>query len=163
MKHLPLFLFTIGVLLEISAFFIGYADHVPMVFRFISPSYFRAKEGLNKLTDQKSLEPSDKGFPEISELFKKVLLKQNPSEVIEKINPTKFVHKGAMLSFSTERAKEVIKVEVNLSNGQSVPWDINEITFLVNQLKSRNIFKWALLVFFTGVIIQGIGYKVGKN
>lgn len=163
MKNITLVLFVLGILLEASAFFIGYADHVPFLYRIILPTYYRANKGLEKLRDVKSLIPSDKGFIEISQLFKNVATKQNPPEIVERINPTEFLRKGAMQTFSADRVKEVIKVDVKLSNEQIVSWDLNEISTMVEALKSTNTFKWALMIFSLGVLIQVVGFLFGKK
>lgn len=163
MKHLPLLVFAIGLLIEVAAFFVGYADCVPVIYKVISPSYSLAINGLDKLREKKVLEPQYRGFIKISELFKNVASKQNKPEIVEKIEVTQFVKKGAMLAFSTERAKEVIKVEVKLSNGQSVEWDLNEIERMVANMKSSYTFWWAMAVFLVGVILQIIGFKIGTK
>jgi len=163
MKNITLILFVFGILVEAIAFFIGYADQVPFLFRVISPTYYRASKGFEKLRDVKSLKPTDKGFIEISQLFKNVAAKQNPPEVVERINPTEFVRKGAMQAFTADRVKEVIKVDVKLSNGQAVSWDLNEISSMVKALKSTNTFKWALIIFSLGVLIQIIGFILWKK
>ncbi len=163
MKHLPLLLFAIGILIEVAAFFIGYADYVPIVYKFISPSFYRANIGLERLSATEILEPQDLGFPEIAQLFKNVAAKQNPPDVVQKTQVTQFVRKGAALAFSTKRAKEVINIEVKLSNDQSVEWDLNEIAPMVDALKTSNTFYWALALFFVGVIIQVIGFLIGTK
>jgi hypothetical protein len=163
MKNITLVLFVLGILVEAIAFFIGYADHVPFLFRIISPTYYRANKGLEKLRDVKSLMPPDKGFIEISQLFKNVAAKQNPSKIVERINPTEFIRKGAMQAFTADHVKEVIKVDVKLSNGQIVSWDLNEISLMVQALKLTNTFKWALIIFSLGVIIQLVGFLLGKK
>ena len=163
MKHLPVLLFSLGLLIELSAFFIGTADYAPIVYKIISPSFYRANNGLEKLREKKVLETQDQGFHEISILFKSVAAKQNPPDVVKNIGITQFVRKGAMLAFSTDRAKEVIKVEVKLSNGQSVEWDLNEIESMVGGLKTANTFRWALGMFFVGALVQVIGFRIGTE
>ena len=71
-ERITLFLFVIGIVFESLAFFIGYADHMPFLFRVISPTYYRVNKGYEKLRDDKVLKPADKGFVEISQLFKDV-------------------------------------------------------------------------------------------
>jgi len=162
-KYIPLLLFIIGLLIEMLAFFVGNAEFVPIIYKVVSPSYFRASSGLEKLQKEKSLEPQDHGFKEISDLFKLVALKQNKPEVVNKIEVDKFVKKGAKLAFNPERVSEKIEVEVKLSNGHIVKWDLNEIEPMVDNLKSPYIFYWALSLFLVGVVIQIIGFKIRKN
>jgi len=163
MKNITLILFVSGIFVETIAFFIGYAEHVPFLYQVISPTYYCANKGFEKLRDVKLLKQTDKGFIQISQLFKDVAAKQNPAEVVERINPTEFIRKGAMQAFSTDRVKEVIKVGVKLSNGQTVDWDLNEISSMVKALKSTNTFQWALKIFSLGVLIQIIGFIIGKK
>jgi len=160
MKYLPLTLFVLGLLIEVTAFFIVNADDVPLVYKIISPSFYRANNGLNMLRETKKLEQKDQGFPEIAQLFKNVAVKTNSPDVVDKIDVTQFIRKGAMLAFSSDRAKEVIKVEVIFSNGQSVNWDLNEIDSMVKDMKTSNVFRWALIMFFIGVLIQIIGFWI---
>ena len=163
MKNITLILFVFGIFIQASAFFIAYADYVPSLLRIISPAYYRANKGFEKLRDAKSLKPTDNGFIEISQFFKSVAAKQNPPDIVKKINPTEFIRKGAIQSFTANRAKEVIKVDVKLSNGQTVSWDLNEISSMVKDSKSTNTFKWALIIFSIGVLIQIIGFIVGRK
>ena len=157
---LAMFLFFLGIMVESLAFFVGHADHVPFVFRVISPTYYSANKGFEKLRDIKLLKPTDKGFVEISQLFKEIAVKQNSVDVIKKITPTEFTRKNAYQSFSTKRVKEVIKVEVKLSNGQVVDWDLNIISTMVKDLKSTNTFKIAMVIFAIGVFIQIISVVI---
>lgn len=163
MKNITLVLFVLGIFIETSAFFIGYADNFPFLFKIISPTYYNANKGLEKLCDFKSLTPSDKGFFEISKLFKSVAVKQNPPEIIEKINVIEFIRKNAKLSFTPDNVEEVIDVDVKLSDGQNVSWDFNKISLMVQSLKSTNIFKVAFIFFALGVFIQIIGFKLDKK
>ncbi len=160
MKNIALILFIFGIFVEALAFFIGYADHIPFLFRVISPTYYRLNKGLEKLRDVKRLKPTDKGFVEISQLFKEITAKQNPSEIIERINPTEFIRK---LTFSSDHTKEIIHVDVKLANGQTVSCDLSEIPTMVKALKSTNTFKLALVIFSLGVLMQIIGFIIGKK
>lgn len=162
MRNLSSILFITGLVIEAIAFFIGYAESVPFVYRIISPAYYHANKGVDILSENRVLEPNDDGFQEIERLFKTVAQKQNPPEVINSLSALQFLKKNAAMTFSKDRAKEVISVEVKLSNGQSVNWDLNEISDLASQLKSSSLFYWALAIFLFGILIQVIGFRLGQ-
>lgn len=157
MRYLTIGLLIFGLLLEIAAFAIGNTGHIPWLLPIIAPAYYRANVGYNKLNSDKLLESNDKGFTEISNLFIEIAAKQNSPEVLKNIKIIKFIRKGAVLGFSTDKAREKIPVEIQLTNGQTVEWDIHEIMLLVDNLKSKNIFIFAVIIFVFGVVVQITG------
>lgn len=157
MQYLVIGFLIGGLFLEIAAFFIGNVSHISWLLPIIAPAYHRANVGYNKLNSDKLLESHDKGFTEISNLFIEIASKQNPPEVLKDISVIRFIRKGAVLGFSTESAREKIPVEIQLTNGQTVKWDMHEIKPLLDNLKSENIFKFAVGIFILGVSIQIIG------
>ncbi len=51
-------------------------------------------------------------------------------------------------------------INVTLSNGQSLEWNLASLTVQVDELQNKNIFGYALAVFLVGAIIQSIGFAV---
>ncbi len=147
-----------GLVIEATAFLISQSDAIPVFYRILSPTYYYANNGISLLFEKQKLEPQDQGFDEISQMFKNIAATQNSAEILEQIKVTEFILKGGMLAFSETRAREVINVEVKLSNGQSLLWDMEEIRKLIDATKVTNIFHWTSVLFLIGIVIQIMGF-----
>ena len=104
------------------------------------------------------------GFTEISNLFFEVIAEQNQPEVLKNLSIVEFTRNNAQLAFSKDNAKEKIPVDIKLSNGQTVKWDMYEIKSKIEKLKSNVIFEWATILFILGLIssITGIVLEIRK-
>jgi len=145
------------------AFVVANAENIPFVYRILSPSYFNALNGLNNLSSKKILTPDDTGFIEISNILIGLLREQNSPEAVKNISVKKFVREDAFLSFSTENVKEIVPIEVHLSNDQNIKWDVQSLSLNIEKLKTSNIFLWSSIVFAIGVLIQIIAYMIEKH
>ena len=64
------------------------------------------------------------------------------------------------MRFSANRAREQIPIEIHLSNGQTLNWNLDALNTKVVKLKSSHLFVWAIIIFIVGVVIQIIGFSI---
>lgn len=154
MKRIVVILFVVGLLFEFGAFFVDQARNIPLVMKLIAPKYTQAQKGIQTLSAKKTLEPTDQGFSPISEVLLAKLRAENDPKQLDNISVQKFSRGNARLGFSTSRAREVIPINVLLSNGQTLEWNLASLTAQVDTLRSKNLFGVAAVVFLLGVAIQ---------
>ena len=162
MNKVAITLFVIGVLLEIGAFFGAQAKNIPPVLRFIAPRYSKAINGLSILDSQNVLNPGEKGFKEIVDIFIDVASQQNKPQIISKIKVLKIVREGAQLRFSQKRAKEVIPIKFELSNGQTIDWDLESMTEEINKLQQKSLFKYSIWILIAGIVLMSLAFFIKK-
>lgn len=163
MNKVAIILFILGVIFEIGAFFGSQAKNIPAVLRFIAPRYSKAVKGLNILDSQNVLNPGNKGFREIADVFINVASQKNEPEIISSITVLRIVREGAELRFSPKRAREVIPIKFELSNGQTVNWDLSYITEEVNKLEQRSIFRYSIWILIAGLIFMSLAFFLKKK
>jgi hypothetical protein len=161
-KKLGILIFFAGILLSICAFVADKVDHIPFVLRLLAPAYARARAGIAKLDSSKTLLPSDEGFAEISRLFFDVAAHENPPELIASVSVKSNTRQAAMIAFGENRAAEIIPLQVELSNGQKVQWDLKQVEAQVTSLKERRVFDYAAVFFILGTVITIIGFVVER-
>lgn len=160
MKRTVIVLFFVGLLIEFAAFFGDQAANIPFVMKLVAPGYTKAQAGIQTLSTKKTLETTGPGFAIISEIFFAQMREQNNPKDVAKISIQKFSRGNARLGFSPNRAREVIPINVTLSNGQTLEWDLASLTTQVNALQNKNIFYYTLVVFLVGAVIQFIGFII---
>ncbi|HCP91331.1 MAG TPA: hypothetical protein DIT76_04685 [Spartobacteria bacterium] len=67
-----------------------------------------------------------------------------------------------MIAFGENRAAEIIPLQVELSNGQKVQWDLKQVEAQVTSLKERRVFDYAAVFFILGTVITIIGFVVER-
>jgi hypothetical protein len=162
LKKLGILIFVAGILLSICAFVADKVDHIPFVLRLLAPAYARALAGITKLQSTKSLFPSDEGFAEISRLFFNTAAHENPPEVLASLSIKSFTRQTAMIAFGEDRADEVVPLQVELSNGQKVQWDLRQVEAQLASLKESRVFDYAVVFFILGTVITIIGFVVER-
>jgi len=160
MKRLAIILFIVGLLFEAAAFFGDQAANIPFVMRLVAPEYSQAQQGIQMLSTKKTLKPEDAGFSVISDIFLSTLRQENAPSHVGMISIQEFTHGGARLEFGENRAREVIPINVALSNGQMLEWNFASLREEVDALQNQNLFGYAVVVFFLGVVIQCCGFIV---
>jgi len=161
MKPSAFALFGLGLLFEICAFVVDRADHIPFVLSILASGYVAAQAGLGTLELEKSLSSEDKGFQELSELFKNELVERNPDEPIAFFLSVDRMERGnAILGFNQTRARERIPIKFFLSNGQEISWDLFELEERLEKNKSTRLFRAAVVIFLVGVVIQIKGFML---
>ncbi len=161
-RRLVIIIFFVGLFFEIVGFLIGYADNVPFVFKFISPDYAKAEKGLLTLEKKMELNKQDIGFKEIAHVFFEELKLQNPPEALVDLSITRIIRGNPYLSFGRKEVKPKISIGIELSDDQKLNWELEPLTILVNELKNKNLFKWAVAIFFSGIVVQVIGFVIDK-
>jgi len=160
MKRTVIALFFVGLLFEFAAFFGDQAANIPFVMKFVAPRYTQAQAGVQALSTKKTLETTDPGFAVISEILLALMHELNDPKDVAKISIQKFSLGNAGLRFNSNRAREVIPINVTLSDGQILEWDLASLTTRVDALQEKNLFGYALVVFLIGAVIQCIGFVV---
>ena len=155
--------FTVGLFFETIAFFVGYADNIPFIFKLISPDYFKAKEGLRTLEEKTELNKRDRGFDEISQVILKELTLQNLHTKLVGVSVIKISRGRPVIAFSAKKAGPRTPIIVELSDGQKPEWNLEFLANRVSELKSKNVFEFAIAIFFLGVLIQIINFFVDKK
>lgn len=64
------------------------------------------------------------------------------------------------IAFGKSGVRETVPVTVTLSNGQDVRWELPTIKTKVDDLKTHNLFVWAVGLFIAGVLLQILGFIV---
>lgn len=160
MKRITAILFAVGLLLEFAGFFGDQSANIPFVLRLVAPRYTQAQAGLDMLAKNKILEPDQRGFSVLSELFLARLCEEIDPRQVAQTSVHKFTRGNAGLSFSTDRAKEVIPINVTLSNGKTLKWELSSLSNDVDALQNQSLFWLSLVVFFAGVTIQCVGFAL---
>jgi len=166
MDKLGIIVFIVGIGVSICAFVADKVDHIPGILRLLAPEYARAEAALAKLRNTKTLEPGDKGFSEVSKLFFQTAARENPPELLATLSITKLTRQNAMMAFGETQVGEIVPLEVELSNGQKVRWDLKQVEAQAASLKEIRIFHFSVAFFIVGIIIAAIGFltdHVGHN
>jgi len=158
MRRITIILFIVGLLFEFAAFFGDQAKNLPFVMRLVAPEYSHAQAGIYTLSTKKTLEPGERGFAVISEILFAQLRKKNKPEDVSRVSIQKFFRGTARIAFGQDRAREVIPIDVSLSNGQTLHWSLGSLTTEVDAMQNKNLFAYSLVVFLFGVFIQCIGF-----
>jgi hypothetical protein len=143
---------VVGVLIAVAGFYISQADQVVWVLRIVSPRYLPGMEGLRKLEVDKSLRPGDKGFDELSDIVMARLRAANPSRDfgiirLEEFKPfpvTKIEYKG-------KSALMLLPVTFDMSDGDGGIETIASLQLGLDQIRSRDVFKWMATLLFLGI------------
>jgi hypothetical protein len=159
-EKLGIIVFIVGILVSACAFIADKVDHIPAVLRVLAPAYLRAQAGIEKLKATKTLEPNDAGFSEITKLFFARAARENPPELLASLSVRKLTRQTAMMAFGESQVGEVVPVEVELSNGQKVQWDLKQIESETAPLKESRIFHFSVAFFILGLIIAAIGFFI---
>jgi hypothetical protein len=159
-EKLGIVIFVIGLVVSACAFVADKVDHIPAVLRLLAPEYARAEMALAKLKDTKTLGPDDNGFSEISKLFFQNAARENSPELLATLSIKKFARQTAMMAFGESKVGEVIPVEIELSNGQKVQWDLKQMETQAASLKENRIFHFSVGFFFLGLVIAAIGFFI---
>jgi hypothetical protein len=159
-EKLGIIVFVVGILVSICAFIADKVDHIPVVLRMLAPEYSHVETALAKLRDIKSLAPADEGFSEISKLFFQTAARKNPPELLATLSITKLTRQTAMMAFGENQVGEVVPLEVELSNGQKVRWDMKQVEAQAASLKEGRIFHFSVGLFILGVILAAIGFII---
>jgi len=155
-------IFFAGIVLSICAFVVDKADHIPVVLRLVVPAYVHARAGLAKLQSTKVLVPADEGFAQISRLFFETASHENSPELLATLSIKSFTRQTAMIAFGEDRAGEIVPLQVDLSNGQKVQWDVRQVEAQVASLKQSRVFDFALALFILGTVIAVIGFLIER-
>ncbi len=160
-QYLVIALFVFGLLLAVAGFFADHSGEIKFVLKIVSPNSAEAREGLEILNSKKTLGSKDCGFTQISNMFLKELTSQNAPEELKDIKVVRINRKGAKLAFSTARTREVIPIEFELSNGQKVEWNLEELETRVNKCTQNRLFVIACIMFSIGLLIQTVSFGIG--
>ena len=160
MKRTATILFFLGLFIEVAAFFGDHAANIQFVMKLVAPKYVQAQSGIQILSNKKKLEFKDPGFAVIADIFMAELREQNAPKAVDGISIIGISRANAFMNFSPNRAKEVIPIKFSLSNGQTLDWDLEFLVTRIDKLQNRNIFCYAIIVFFVGAFIQCIGFVI---
>ena len=165
MKALSVTLFIIGLLLECAAFFGDRASNIPLVMKIVAPAYVNAQFGMQTLKQTKALEPEDKGFSELAQLLSTRLRSPENPQAVSQITIQRLTRGNAAIGFGRNSAGERIPISVFLSNGQELKLDISVLRKDIEALQNKNLFLYATITFFIGVLIQCIAFIIehGEN
>ncbi|MBC8276905.1 MAG: hypothetical protein H8E46_01630 [FCB group bacterium] len=157
-RRLFLICFSLGLILEISAFLLDKADFFDFVYFIISPTYLDASSALDKLIKVEEINIADKGFDVISGIIIEDLRKINSEENIKRISIIRMSLGGASMKFSKDKVGEYRPLYFSLSNGQKSEVNYNTIKDRIQELKNARIIEYSLIIFILGVCLQIIGY-----
>ena len=145
MKTVTIALFVLGLLVSFTAFAADHATSIPWVLRLFAPHYYHATNPAGKtLDEQKTLTPADEGFQEIQEIFMGLLARQLPKLPV---SVARFTRGTAMLGFSESCAREMIPLDVELSVGQKLQWDLTARTS--SSLHTASPLHFAMLLWLS--------------
>ena len=163
MKALSIPLFLIGLLLASAAFFVDRASDIPHVMKIVAPAYVNAQLGIQTLKQTKMLEPDDKGFSELAQVFRKYLHSPKSPQAVSQITIKRLTRGNVSLSFGQNSVEELIPIGVFLSNGQELTLNISILRKDIAALQNKNLFLYAFITFFSGVLIQCIAFIIERS
>jgi hypothetical protein len=131
--------------------------------RFLAPAYVHAQAGVAKLGSSKTLLPGDDGFSELAKLFFDTASHENSAEVLALLSVKGFTRQTAMIALGEDHAGEVVPVEVELSNGQKVRWDLKQIESQLDSLKGNRVFDYTLVFFAVGTVLEIVGFIIERH
>lgn len=162
MKALSIPLFIIGLLLACAAFFVDRASDIPHVMKIVAPAHVNAQIGMQTLKQIKTLEPDDKGFSELAQVLRKYLPSPKSPQAVSQITIKRLTRGNVSLSFGQNSVEELIPIGVFLSNGQELTLEISALMLRkdIAALQNKNLFLYAIRIFFFGVLIQCIAFII---
>jgi hypothetical protein len=163
LRQIGIHIFFAGIALSVCAFLVDRAENIPVVMRLLAPAYIHAQTGLAKLQSTKTLVPGDEGFPEISRLFFETASHENTPELLATLSIKSFTRQTAMIALGDDRAGEVIPLQVDLPNGQTVRWDAKQVEAQLSTLKQARIFDYTLAFFGAGTAIEILGFLIERR
>jgi len=159
-KKLGVVIFIVGILVSVCAFVADKVDHIPAMLKLLAPGYIRAQTAIEKLKTAKTLEPSNAGFAEISKLFFERAARENSPKLLATMSIQKLTRQGAIRTYGELQVNEIVPVEVELSNGQKVQWDLKQIKAQATSLKESRLFHFSVGFFVLGLIIATAGFAI---
>ena len=144
--------------MSFTAFAADHATSIPWVLRLFAPHYYHATVARKTLDEQKTLTPADEGFQEIQEIFMGLLAQQNSAEKLRGVSVARFTRGTAMLGFSESRAREMIPLDVELSVGQKLQWDLTALDEQLATHRESVTFRYAFVAFIGGTVIETLAF-----
>ena len=160
MRVVSVTLFAVGLLVSFTAFAADHATNIPFVLRVLAPAYYHAAQARATLEAAKQLHPADAGFREIEQIFVGLLAKENSAEALRGVAVTQFTRGTAMLGFSESRAREVIPVHVQLSNGQTLQWDLSALDEQLATRRDAATFRYGFVAFLLGSLTETVAFAI---
>ncbi len=151
-------LFVLGLVLEMAGFFIGRSEEIPVIVKVVARGYIRANKAVERLGASESVRPGEPGFDELAQLILEEPNAPSNCEIREFVpghNVTLEIL-GAVGQQNTE-------VQVKFSNGQTGKTSVMQLRPLLDKLRRRILFRWAIRVFTLGVILQIFGFLLDRR
>ncbi len=159
MKTSAVTLFAVGLILEILAFVVDKAEHIPFVYDIVASEYVAAQAGLEILEQKMILRPEDTGFDVLAELCITDLLARNsykPQTTLAVISRTKvreIRRRKAYLHLDGSRRTARVPIDFALPDKMKAERELEEVEEWVRQLKSGPLFRSAFAVFALGILL----------
>jgi hypothetical protein len=144
----------IGVIMCSLAWMAVSADHLPFVYKIITPEYYDAKAAYDMLREQNAiLKKGDQGFPEISSTLKK-LIGRGPSLEITQIRTIGSEFEAASQAAGSRWVSH-LSLEISCLNFPKEIWQFGGLEEAIKKrYLSLNLFLWGSIVFGTGMILS---------
>lgn len=149
-------LFWIGLLISIIGFLLAQSTRIEPLSSLVSPGYAHASAGIKTLTEDGALEPGQRGFNELAEMYFVMPASEHDREKLKEITITKFAGVADSVSVmgSGKNDDEGMPVKVYLSNGDVLTWGTGNIDKHISSLKDEGVLLWSSVVFSLGVLVQ---------
>jgi len=159
LKKITIMLFILGIFVEAFSFSFAYPNRFPFVLSIGSPKYVKASRGIKSLERHQDLLPRTMGFETLSQIVLERLAEENPIEFLRKIeiNKISLAGESSQILSATGGGRNIIHLNIYLSNGQILKWDLIKLREKTETLKENDLFKLTFIVFGLGVFIQLIG------
>jgi len=148
--------------MECFAFFVDQAAEIPLAMRVLEPGYSRARNAFELLETERPLKPDSPGFQILADEFLVLLAEQNDPASVSRVSVQQFARGTARLSIGPDKAGEEVPVQVLLSNGQTLEWDLESISTVVESMRGGNSLLVSIGIFSLGALIQIAGFVIHR-
>jgi len=156
MKKITLLLFIVGGLAQIASFLVSMADSIPPILAILAPRYAGCARALDTLEAKGHLEPTDNGFRQLEQLLRQRMCENNPPANVAQVQILRVRH-GDM---SINPDHPFRNIRLDLSNNQSIDYDLKEITSRVENMKQRPFLRYAATLFILGLLVESIAFGI---
>ena len=154
MKKETKFLFIIGLVIEVLAFFLSQTDNISFMQKLLLPEFYKSINAIHLLEKNKELVPNDIGFSEIEYLIISIVKQKFVQKSNEDIKVLKIEKERARISFGENKAREMIPIKILLSNKLILKWDLYGLKKIIDEYKKSNLLLISIIIFLIGIGVQ---------
>ena len=154
MKKVEIVLKCFGVLIAVAGFYVSQVGHFPWGQKGVSPKFVRGMEGFKKLKTAKHLISDDEGFSELNDIIIRRLKESNPLKDFGHVRVETFeVFATIGPNVGGKQLDSLVAVRFVLSDGDTGPESIGSLRTGLEEIRSRDVFRWMAILLFLGIAL----------